>query len=125
MSNINEDHENIIEVKKYIIAQITSTSNCDMEYKLCLDYMHNYKNDKYRELITHRTGKDPIELYKETTTFISSINSWLYQQLSNMSKKDRARLLVDESSLNKFIDIVHKKIKEDSHELFISRTQCT
>ena len=122
VTEIDQNHDQIMEIKKFIIKQITSSQNVNMEYKLSIDYLNNYKNDNYRKMIVQRTGKNVIDLYKEATSFICRINKWIYDCLKSLSDRERARLLVDYSYLKNFLDKVHTKIKED-HDgtLFISR----
>ena len=120
---VDKNHDKIMEIKKFIIKQLTASVDADMEYKLSLDYINNYKNDNYREMIIRRTNKTAIDLYKETTTFVCRINKWIYECLQQMSDTERARLFVDSSYLKKFLDKVHTKIKEDHHDaIFVSRT---
>lgn len=126
MLEINAEYDNaIIELKKFIIEQLTSSKDCNIEYKLNLDYIHNHKNEKYRDFVVHKTGLEASELYKIATSFINNINGWIYRKLSTMSKEDRARILIDSRELENFINLVNDKIKEDSNGIFICRTKCT
>lgn len=121
--DLDKDHDKIMEIKKFIIKQLTASSDVDMEYKLSIDYINNYKNDNYREMIIRRTNKSAVDLYKETTTFVCRINRWIYECLQKMSDTERARLMIDSSCLKEFLDKVHAKVKEDHHDaIFVSRT---
>ena len=120
---IDMNHDKIMEIKKFIIKQLTASMDTDIEYKLSLDYINNYKNDNYREMVMRRTNKTAMDLYKETTTFVCRINRWIYECLQKMSDIERARLLVDSSCLKEFLNKVHTKVKEDHHDaIFVSRT---
>ena len=120
---IDKNHDKIVEIKKFIIKQLTASTDTDIEYKLSIDYINNYKNDNYREMVMRRTNKTAIDLYKEATTFVCRINRWIYESIQQMSDIERARLFVDSSYLKEFLNKVHTKVKEDHHDaIFVSRT---
>lgn len=118
----NTYSEEIVQLKKFVIDQLLSSKNTNMEYKLCSDYLRNYKNEKYREMITKKTGKSSTDLYKEASMFIADTNNWLYHKLNEMDKELRARIVNEPKAMDLFLDEIHEQIKENHNGIFLFRT---
>ena len=114
--------EEIVQFKKFVIEQLLKSRDANIEYKLCFDYIHNYKNENYRNLMTNKSGKSALDLYKEATTFLSKTNNWIYNQLASMSKEDRAQLINEPKEMSNFIEKIHDVIKENHDGIFLLRT---
>ena len=81
---ISNSYDQLSVIKKFVIHQLTNSKDVSLKYKIRLDFLHNYKEQKYAEMMHKRTGRSVIELYKEATTFISGIDKWIFDELIEM-----------------------------------------
>lgn len=109
-------HTAIVEAKKLIVHQITSSKDVCMKYKLRMDFLNNYHSENYVRMIEGRTKKSKSELHKLATDFIVGINAWIYNSLNDMSMKDLAELVNEPTSLDKFLKRLRKVIGEDDKD---------
>ena len=117
----DKNFDTIVELKKFIIAQLGNSKDCDMEYRLCVDYLHNHKNENYRKFITEKTGLSASEVFKSASKFVQDISSYIFTKLEELTVEERAALMNEPKALEKFLDIVRTKIKEANHGLFVQR----
>lgn len=120
----NTDFDSIVAMKKFIIEQLLNSPDANKEYRFCLDFLHNYKNENYKKFIVERTGKPASEVFKTASKFVKEVNSFIFQKLESMPRNYRAAILNEPQALDNFLETVQNKIKEESNELFIPRTIC-
>jgi len=106
-------NDTVIALKKLVIEAISHSKDMNMEYKLCVDYLNNYKEDKYKELMTSRTGKTAIELYKYAQEFISKTNKWIFHTISGLTEHQQADLMNDTKKMDAFLESVHCFIEKE------------
>lgn len=114
--------QEIVTLRKFIIEQLSSSNKYGIDYKYCLDYLHNYRNDKYRQMVINRIRKNHLELYKEASTLISKTDKWIYDTLKDFSASKRAELLNNTNKLMNFLSDIHDFIKEQHCNVFVHRT---
>lgn len=113
--------DELVTLRNFIINQICTSREYGIEYKYCLDYIHNYKNDNYRKMIVNKTGMEPNDLLSEATVFVSKVDAWILNQLSQLSVAKRADLLNNSSKLIGFMNKTRDFIKEQTN-VFIHRS---
>ena len=112
----------VIHLKKLIERQLVHSQDMNLEYKLCKDFLANYKEDKYTKLVTSRTGKTKEELRSAAIRMIKSVNEWLYKTLSKLSDKEITSISNDPPKMTKFLKKVNSFIKENTTGLFALRS---
>lgn len=117
----DNDFNTIVELKKFIIAQLVNSKDCNMEYRLCVDYLHNHKNEKYRKFIMDKTGLSASEIFKSASKFIQEISNYIFTKLEELTMEEKAVLMNEPKALEKFLETVNGKIKETNHGLFVQR----
>lgn len=117
----DKNFDSIVELRKFIVAQLTNSKDCDMEYRLCIDYLHNHKNENYRKFIIEKTGLPASEVFKSASTFVQKISSYIFTKLEELAVEERAALMNEPKALDEFLEIIRAKIKETNHGLFIQR----
>ena len=100
----------IIQIKKLVIEQLKKSKDLNIEYRLCLDYLNNCKDPKYKEFMTSRTKKTAIELHKYASTMVSDVCHWVYEELAILTEHQRADLLNDEKKMDGFLNMVNDYI---------------
>lgn len=115
--------DKIIQIKKLVIEQLTKSKDLNMEYKLCLDYLNNCKEPKYKELMMNRTKKSAVELYNYASELVSDVCKWIYEELVVMTEHQKADLLNNEQKMDAFIYRVNEYIRGRNNEtlLFASK----
>ena len=117
--------DKLIQIKRFIIEQLTCSKDFNLEYKLCLDFLRNYKEEKYKEMMIERTKKTVIELYKYATTVVSSVNHWIYSELLQLTDHQQADLLNNENKMNDFLYKIHDFIRSEYNDsLLFSGKRC-
>ena len=120
----NSNFDSIVTLKKFIIEQLTNSQDLNMEYKFCLDFLHNHKDENYKKFIVDRTGKPASEVFKIASKFIQETNSFIFTSLESLTEEQRASLINEPAAMSHFLSIVNEKIKGGSNGLFISGTKC-
>ena len=116
----NEEYnDSIVYLKKLVIEQLNSSKDSNLEYHMCMDYIHNHKNENYRNMMTNRTGESASDLYKKATTFIADM---IYHQLVSLGEEKRVEIMNEPSAMTEFIDCIHKKIKEENKNVFLRKS---
>ena len=105
-------HTSIIEAKKFIIHQITSSKDACIKYKVRMDFLNNYHSPNYVRMIENRTKRRKDELHKLATEFIVDINSWIYHKLSSMSMNELIEIINEPASLDKFLKKLKKVLRD-------------
>ena len=100
----------IIQIKKLVIEQLKKSKDLNIEYRLCLDYLNNCKDPKYKEFMTSRTKRTAVELHKYASTMVSDVCHWVYEELSILTEHQRADLLNDEKKMDEFLNMVNDYI---------------
>ena len=100
----------IIQIKKLVIEQLKKSKDLNIEYRLCLDYLNNCKDPKYKEFMTSRTKKTAVELHKYASTMVSDVCHWVYEELAILTEHQRADLLNDEKKMDEFLNMVNDYI---------------
>ena len=113
MDQIKNDavDDKIIQLKKLVLEQLKRSKDLNMEYKLCLDYLNNCKDPKYKEFITGRTKMSAVDLHKYASSLVASVTHFVYEELVNMTEHQRADLLLDESKISSFMSKVNDFIR--------------
>lgn len=106
--------DKMIAIKKLVIEQLTKSKDLNMEYKLCLDYLNNCKEPKYKEMMTNRTKKSPVELHKYASKLVADVNHWIYEMLVSLTEHQRSDLLNNEQKMNAFLESTHDYIRRYS-----------
>lgn len=113
MQNENlEVNDTVIFLKKIVLEQLKSSKDLNIEYKLCVDYLNNYKEDKYKELMVSRTGMTSIELFKYAQEVVSSVSSWIYHALTVLTEHQQSDVMNDPKKMDAFLVKVNNHIKE-------------
>nr|DAP19498.1 MAG TPA: hypothetical protein [Caudoviricetes sp.] len=121
-NNQKVSYTSIIEVKKFIIHQITSSKDMCIKYKVRVDFLNNYQSENYVRMIVGRTKRRKEDLHKLATEFIVNINSWIYSKLSNMSASELVEIVNEPTSLDKFLKKLKKVIGEnDKDDIFLQK----
>ena len=121
-NNQKVSYTSIIEVKKFIIHQITSSKDMCIKYKVRVDFLNNYNSENYVRMIVGRTKRSREDLHKLATEFIVNINSWIYSKLSNMSASELVEIVNEPTSLDKFLKKLKKVIGEnDKDDIFLQK----
>lgn len=121
-NNQKVSYTSIIEVKKFIIHQITSSKDMCIKYKVRVDFLNNYHSENYVRMIVGRTKRRKEDLHKLATEFIVDINSWIYSKLSNMSASELVEIVNEPTSLDKFLKKLKKVIGEnDKDDIFLQK----
>jgi hypothetical protein len=121
-NNQKVSYTSIIEVKKFIIHQITSSKDMCIKYKVRVDFLNNYHSENYVRMIVGRTKRSREDLHKLATEFIVDINSWIYSKLSNMSASELVEIVNEPTSLDKFLKKLKKVIGEnDKDDIFLQK----
>lgn len=121
-NNQKVSYTSIIEVKKFIIHQITSSKDMCIKYKVRVDFLNNYQSENYVRMIVGRTKRSREDLHKLATEFIVNINSWIYSKLSNMSASELVEIVNEPTSLDKFLKKLKKVIGEnDKDDIFLQK----
>jgi hypothetical protein len=121
-NNQKVSYTSIIEVKKFIIHQITSSKDMCIKYKVRVDFLNNYQSENYVRMIVGRTKRSREDLHKLATEFIVDINSWIYSKLSNMSASELVEIVNEPTSLDKFLKKLKKVIGEnDKDDIFLQK----
>lgn len=121
-NNQKVSYTSIIEVKKFIIHQITSSKDMCIKYKVRVDFLNNYQSENYVRMIVSRTKRRKEDLHKLATEFIVDINSWIYSKLSNMSASELVEIVNEPTSLDKFLKKLKKVIGEnDKDDIFLQK----
>lgn len=121
-NNQKVSYTSVIEVKKFIIHQITSSKDMCIKYKVRVDFLNNYHSENYVRMIVGRTKRSREDLHKLATEFIVNINSWIYSKLSNMSASELVEIVNEPTSLDKFLKKLKKVIGEnDKDDIFLQK----
>lgn len=121
-NNQKVSYTSIIEVKKFIIHQITSSKDMCIKYKVRVDFLNNYNSENYVRMIVGRTKRSREDLHKLATEFVVDINSWIYSKLSNMSASELVEIVNEPTSLDKFLKKLKKVIGEnDKDDIFLQK----
>lgn len=121
-NNQKVSYTSIIEVKKFIIHQITSSKDMCIKYKVRVDFLNNYHSENYVRMIVGRTKRSREDLHKLATEFVVDINSWIYSKLSNMSASELVEIVNEPTSLDKFLKKLKKVIGEnDKDDIFLQK----
>lgn len=121
-NNQKVSYTSVIEVKKFIIHQITSSKDMCIKYKVRVDFLNNYQSENYVRMIVGRTKRSREDLHKLATEFIVNINSWIYSKLSNMSASELVEIVNEPTSLDKFLKKLKKVIGEnDKDDIFLQK----
>lgn len=121
-NNQKVSYTSIIEVKKFIIHQITSSKDMCIKYKVRVDFLNNYQSENYVRMIVGRTKRSREDLHKLATEFVVDINSWIYSKLSNMSASELVEIVNEPTSLDKFLKKLKKVIGEnDKDDIFLQK----
>lgn len=121
-NNQKISYTSVIEVKKFIIHQITSSKDMCIKYKVRVDFLNNYQSENYVRMIVGRTKRSREDLHKLATEFIVDINSWIYSKLSNMSASELVEIVNEPTSLDKFLKKLKKVIGEnDKDDIFLQK----
>ena len=121
-NNQKVSYTSVIEVKKFIIHQITSSKDMCIKYKVRVDFLNNYQSENYVRMIVGRTKRSREDLHKLATEFIVDINSWIYSKLSNMSASELVEIVNEPASLDKFLKKLKKVIGEnDKDDIFLQK----
>lgn len=121
-NNQKVSYTSVIEVKKFIIHQITSSKDMCIKYKVRVDFLNNYHSENYVRMIVGRTKRSREDLHKLATEFIVDINSWIYSKLSNMSASELVEIVNEPTSLDKFLKKLKKVIGEnDKDDIFLQK----
>jgi hypothetical protein len=121
-NNQKVSYTSVIEVKKFIIHQITSSKDMCIKYKVRVDFLNNYQSENYVRMIVGRTKRSREDLHKLATEFIVDINSWIYSKLSNMSASELVEIVNEPTSLDKFLKKLKKVIGEnDKDDIFLQK----
>lgn len=121
-NNQKVSYTSVIEVKKFIIHQITSSKDMCIKYKVRVDFLNNYNSENYVRMIVGRTKRSREDLHKLATEFIVDINSWIYSKLSNMSASELVEIVNEPTSLDKFLKKLKKVIGEnDKDDIFLQK----
>ena len=115
-NNQKVSYTSVIEVKKFIIHQITSSKDMCIKYKVRVDFLNNYHSENYVRMIVGRTKRSREDLHKLATEFIVDINSWIYSKLSNMSASELVEIVNEPTSLDKFLKKLKKVIGENGKD---------
>lgn len=102
--------DKIVQIKKLVIEQLKKSKDLNIEYRLCLDYLNNHKDAKYKEFMTTRTKKTAVELHKYASSMISDVCHWIYEELVALTEHQRADLLNDEKKMDDFLHKVNEYI---------------
>lgn len=116
-----ESYDKIIELKKLILHQLSSSKDLNMRYKLRLDFLHNRDSDNYVKMMEKRTGLSERELYIQASTFVKDISKWVYNELKSKSDIQLADLSNDPSKLDEFLAKVRQRIGEDGNDIFLQK----
>ena len=119
-NKVEADFDSVIVLKNLVIEQITRSKDVDYHYKLRLDFIHNYREKNYVDMMSRRTDMSAVDLYKNATTFIAKANSWIYKTISEMTEEERAQLANDTSVMDDFIAKVHKELETDN-DVFLQK----
>lgn len=119
-NKVEADFDSVVALKNLVIEQITRSKDVDYHYKLRLDFIHNYREKKYVDMMSKRTGMSAHDLYKDATSLVVKINSWIYKTIANMTEEERAQLANDTSVMDKFIARVHKELEIDN-DVFLQK----
>ena len=117
----SEIYDKIIELKKLILHQLSSSKDINMRYKLRLDFLHNRDSDNYVKMMEKRTGLSERELYIQASTFVKDISKWVYNELKSKSDIQLADLSNDPSKLDEFLAKVRQRIGEDGNDIFLQK----
>lgn len=121
-NNQKVSYTSVIEVKKFIIHQITSSKDMCIKYKVRVDFLNNYHSENYVRMIVGRTKRSREDLHKLATEFIVDINSWIYSKLSNMTASELVEIVNEPTSLDKFLKKLKKVIGEnDKDDIFLQK----
>lgn len=121
-NNQKVSYTSVIEVKKFIIHQITSSKDMCIKYKVRVDFLNNYQSENYVRMIVGRTKRSREDLHKLATEFVVDINSWIYSKLSNMSASELVEIVNEPTSLDKFLKKLKKVIGEnDKDDIFLQK----
>lgn len=121
-NNQKVSYTSVIEVKKFIIHQITSSKDMCIKYKVRVDFLNNYHSENYVRMIVGRTKRSREDLHKLATEFIVDINSWIYNKLSSMSASELVEIVNEPTSLDKFLKKLKKVIGEnDKDDIFLQK----
>ena len=121
-NNQKVSYTSVIEAKKFIIHQITSSKDMCIKYKVRVDFLNNYHSENYVRMIVGRTKRSREDLHKLATEFIVDINSWIYSKLSNMSASELVEIVNEQTSLDKFLKKLKKVIGEnDKDDIFLQK----
>ena len=110
MENQNVVNDTVIAIKKVVLEQLKSSKDLNMEYKLCLDFLHNYREEKYKELMTSRTGKSSIELYKYAQEVVANVSSWVYNKIDSLTEHQKDDIMNDPKKMDAFLSMVNEYI---------------
>lgn len=121
-NNQKVSYTSVIEAKKFIIHQITSSKDMCIKYKVRVDFLNNYHSENYVRMIVGRTKRSREDLHKLATEFVVDINSWIYNKLSNMSASELVEIVNEPTSLDKFLKKLKKVIGEnDKDDIFLQK----
>lgn len=121
-NNQKVSYTSVIEAKKFIIHQITSSKDMCIKYKVRVDFLNNYHSENYVRMIVGRTKRSREDLHKLATEFIVDINSWIYNKLSSMSASELVEIVNEPTSLDKFLKKLKKVIGEnDKDDIFLQK----
>lgn len=121
-NNQKVSYTSVIEVKKFIIHQITSSKDMCIKYKVRVDFLNNYQSENYVRMIVGRTKRSREDLHKLATEFVVDINSWIYNKLSSMSASELVEIVNEPTSLDKFLKKLKKVIGEnDKDDIFLQK----
>lgn len=121
-NNQKVSYTSVIEAKKFIIHQITSSKDMCIKYKVRVDFLNNYQSENYVRMIVGRTKRSREDLHKLATEFVVDINSWIYSKLSNMSASELVEIVNEPTSLDKFLKKLKKVIGEnDKDDIFLQK----
>ena len=71
-------------------------------------------------MVINRTHMDSDDLLHEATSFVSKVDTWILEQLAQLSASKRANLLNDNDKLIEFLSKTHDFIKEHTN-VFVHR----
>jgi hypothetical protein len=117
----DEQYNKVIQLKKLVIHQLTNSKDMNMRYKIRADFIHNHKSENYVKMMMKRTGLSKIDLFDQATTFVCSINTWLFHELCDLQEETLSAIMNDPKSMDKFLKKVNDKIGDDPNDVFLQK----
>ena len=94
-------------IKKFVIDQLLNSKDLDLRYKIRWDILHNKDYiSKLQEISDTKLDKE--EIVKKSALTISRIDCNIFKSIKEMNMNERALLMGDTSTMDKFLS----KVKE-------------